>query len=81
MPRPRIADINAEASDRYSISLLRATKILNLFAREILSFVRGATERTSLRKKISIALGELFDPNHRKRETTLGRIHSELAIS
>lgn len=77
----KIAYINADVSDRARLSLLRATKLLNLLARDILSFVRGVQNSTHLRRKISVIVGELFDPNRKNRPTTLGRILNQMAAT
>lgn len=77
----KIAYINADDSDRNGISLLRSTKLLTLLSRDFLAFVRGVIDGLPLRRKIASILNEFFDPNRKKRSTTLDRLHNELAMT
>lgn len=61
----------------FAISFQRAAKIAVVLAREFIAFLLHSSQENfnCLVNKIKLFAGEIFDPNYKKRETSLSRIH------
>lgn len=72
----KIGLLNAIKAKQESISLQRSTKVLALLAGDFINYIIEAfnESRNLLRNRIGALLGELYDPNAKKRKTSMGYI-------
>lgn len=69
----KIGFLNLPEEKQKSISSQRAAMILVNLTRDLISFIISPLKkyRDSLKKRFKILINELYDPNYRKRDSTM----------
>ncbi len=73
----RISAEQLNENQLFAISFQRAAKIAVVLAQDFIAFLLQSSQDNFNRlvNKIQLFASEIFDPNYKKRETSLNRIH------